>query len=69
MRTYVVWCPDLGQEQEDGATIRAQVAPGRWEDTSNLRQNGWRDGYPLQNGHKCLDRSSRESTAPTLING
>jgi len=32
MRTYVVWCPDLGQEQEDGATIRAQVAPGRWED-------------------------------------
>ena len=20
MRTYVVWCPDLGQEQEDGAT-------------------------------------------------
>ena len=23
MRTYVVWCPDLGQEQEDGATIPA----------------------------------------------
>ena len=23
MRTYVVWCPDLGQEQEDGATVPA----------------------------------------------
>lgn len=23
MRTYVAWCPDLGQEQEDGATIPA----------------------------------------------
>ncbi len=23
MTKYVVWCPDLGQEQEDGATIPA----------------------------------------------
>lgn len=41
MRTYVVWCPDLGQEQEDGATIPAtdpaDAAEGwaEWHDRSS----------------------------------
>lgn len=41
MRKYVVWCPDLGQEQEDGATIRAtdpaDAAEGwaEWHDRSS----------------------------------
>ena len=41
MRTYVVWCPDLGQDQEDGATIPAtdpaDAAEGwaEWHDRSS----------------------------------
>lgn len=41
MRTYVVWCPELGQEQEDGATIPAtdpaDAAEGwaEWHDRSS----------------------------------
>jgi len=41
MRTYVVWCPDLGQEREDGATIPAtdpaDAAAGwaEWHDRSS----------------------------------
>ena len=41
LRTYVVWCPDLGQEQEDGATIPAtdpaDAAEGwaEWHDRSS----------------------------------
>lgn len=41
MRTYVVWCPDLGQEPEDGATIPAtdpaDAAEGwaEWHDRSS----------------------------------
>ncbi len=39
--TYVVWCPDLGQEQEDGATVPAadpaDAAEGwaEWHDRSS----------------------------------
>ena len=42
MRTYVVWCPDLGQDQEDGATIPAtdpaDAAEGwaEWHDRSSV---------------------------------
>ena len=41
MGTYVVWCPDLGQDQEDGATIPAtdpaDAAEGwaEWHDRSS----------------------------------
>lgn len=41
MRKYVVWCPDLGQRQEDGATIPAtdpaDAAEGwaEWHDRSS----------------------------------
>lgn len=41
MRTYVVWCPDLGQEQEAAATIPAtdpaDAAEGwaEWHDRSS----------------------------------
>jgi hypothetical protein len=48
MRTYVVWCPDLGQEQEDGATIPAT-------DPADAAEKFDMDGVTDSAGTECGD--------------
>lgn len=40
MGRYIVWCPDIGQEQEDGAKVTArcpQTAAQEWADWQDRR--------------------------------
>jgi len=51
MGTYVVWCPDMGQEQEDGATIPAT-------DPADAAE-GWAEWYDRNSAEYCIS-SGRE---------